>query len=58
MTKYYKWNVKLTDKQKLNLAKSINNKCPLTLRTKHSNLDGDEGDHILMLSVTQLKKIT
>ena len=33
MTKYYKWNVKLTDKQKLNLAKSINNKCPLTLRT-------------------------
>ena len=57
MTKYYKWNVKLTDKQKLNLAKSINNKCPLTLRIKHSNLDGDEGDDTLMLSVTQLKKL-
>ena len=57
MTKYYKWSVILTDKQKLNLAKSINNKCPLTLRIKHSNLDGDEGDGDLMLSVTQLKKI-
>ena len=57
MTKCYKWSVILTDKQKLDLAKSINNKCPLTLRMKHSNLDGDEGDDELMLNVSKLKKL-
>ena len=57
MTKYYRWSVQLTDKQKLNLAKSIDDKCPLTLRIKHSNLDGDDGDDELMLSVTQVKKL-
>ena len=38
MTTYYEWNLKLTDNQKMNLAKSIKNKCPLTLRIKYLNL--------------------
>ena len=54
MTSYIEWGVNLTDNQKLNLAKSINNKCPLTLRIKHSNLRGNDE---LMFSVSQLKKI-
>ena len=53
MTSYIEWGVNLTDNQKLNLAKSIKNKCPLTLRIKYSDLMGDDE---LMLSVTQLKK--
>ena len=42
MTSYYEWGVILTDNQKMNLAKSINNKCPLTLRIKYSNLAGND----------------
>ena len=42
MTSYIEWGVNLTDNQELNLAKSINNKCPLTLRIKYSNLMGDD----------------
>ena len=54
MTSYIEYGVNLTDNQKLNLAKSINNKCPLTLRIKHSNLTGNDE---LMLNKRQLIKI-
>ena len=54
MTSYIDWKVNLTDNQKLNLAKSINNKCPLTLRIKYSNFMGNDE---LMFSISQLKKI-
>ena len=42
MTSYIEWGVNLSDKQKINLAKSTKNKCPLTLRIKYSNLSGDD----------------
>ena len=54
MTSYIEWGVNLTDKQKINLANSIKNKCPLTIRIKYSNLSGDDK---LMFSVRQIKKI-
>ena len=54
MTSYFEYGVNLTDNQKLNLAKSINNKCPLTLRIKHSNLRGNDE---LMLTERQIIKI-
>ena len=54
MTSYYELGVTLTDKQKLNLAKSITNKCPLTLRIKYHDLGGDDE---LMLNYRQLNNI-
>ena len=54
MTNYVEYGVNLTDNQKINLAKSIDNKCPLTLRIKHSNLTGNAE---LMLNKRQLIKI-
>ena len=54
MTSYFEYGVNLTDNQKLNLAKSLNNKCPLTLRIKHSNLRGNEE---LMLTKRQIIKM-
>ena len=54
MTSYIEYGVNLTDNQKMNLASAINNKTPLTLRIKHSNLrENDE----LMLTNTQIGKI-
>ena len=41
MTSYIEHSVNLTDNQKMNLAKSIKNKCPLTLRIKYSDLARD-----------------
>ena len=38
MNSYIEYGVNLTDNQKMNLASAINNKTPLTLRIKHSNL--------------------
>ena len=54
MTSYIEYRVNLTDNQKLNLASAINNKTPLTLRIKHSNLRGNDK---LMLTKRQIVKI-
>ena len=54
MTSYIEHSVNLTDNQKMNLAKSIKNKCPLTLRIKYSDLAGDDE---MMFTVRQIKKI-
>ena len=42
MTNCIEYGVNLTDNQKMNLASAINNKTPLTLRIKHSNLRGND----------------
>ena len=54
MTTYFEYSVNLTDNQKRSLASAINNRTPLTLRIKHSNLSGNDE---LMLTKTQLKRI-
>ena len=54
MTNYIEYSVNLTDNQKLNLASAINNKTRLTLRIKHSKLEGNDE---LMLTKTQIGKI-
>ena len=54
MTSYIEYGVNLTDNQKMNLATAINNKTPLTLRIKHSNLRGNDE---LMLTKIQIGKI-
>ena len=55
MTKYYEWPLKLTDHQKMNLVKSIKNKCPLTLRIKYLNLI--KTDDKLLVTERQMNKI-
>ena len=42
MTSYIEYGVNLTDNQKRSLAPAINNKTPLTVRIKHSNLRGND----------------
>ena len=54
MTQYYERGVYLTDEQKIKLANSIKNRCPLTLRLKNSSLIGSDE---LMLNLTQINKI-
>ena len=54
MTTYFEYGVNLTDNQKRSLASAINNRTPLTLRIKHSNLSGNDE---LMLTKTQHKRI-
>ena len=54
MTTYFEYKVNLTDNQKRSLASAINNRTPLTLRIKNSNLSGNDE---LMLTKTQLKRI-
>ena len=54
MTNDIEYGVNLTDNQKMNLASAINNKTPLTLRIKHTNLRGNDE---LMLTKTQTSKI-
>ena len=54
MTSYIEYGVNLTDNQKMKLASAINNKTPLTLRIKHTNLRGNDE---LMLTKTQIGKI-
>ena len=51
---YIEYGVNLTDNQKLNLASAINNKTPLTLRIKRTNLRGNDE---LMLTKRQIVKI-
>ena len=54
MTTYIKYGVMLTDGQKSKLLSSIKNKSPLTLRLKHSHLQGSDE---LMLTQRQINKI-
>ena len=54
MISYIEYGVNLSDNQKMNLATAINNKTPLTLRIKHTNLRGNDE---LMLTKTQIGKI-
>ena len=54
MTTYFEYGVNLTDDQKKSLASAMNNRTPLTLRIKNSNLRGN-GE--LMLTKTQLGRI-
>ena len=54
MTTYFEYGVTLTDNQKSSLASAMNNKTPLTLRRKNSNLSGNDE---LMLTKTQLGRI-
>ena len=54
MTTYFEYGVNLTDNQKIKLANSIKNKCPLTLRLKHLDLAGNDE---LMLTKSQINKI-
>ena len=54
MTNCIECGVNLTDNQKMNLASAINNKTPLTLRIKHTNLIGNDE---MMLTKTQIGKI-
>ena len=54
MTTYFEYGVNLTDNKKRRLASAMNNKTPLTLRIKNSNLKGNDE---LMLTKTQLGRI-
>ena len=54
MSTYIEYGVKLTDGQKSKLASAIRNKSPLTLRLKHSHLQGSDE---LMLTKRQISKI-
>ena len=54
MTTYTQYGVKLSDGQKSRLLKAIQNKSPLTLRLKHSHLQGPDE---LMLTQRQIEKI-
>ena len=54
MTTYIEYGVKLSDGQKSKLLSSIQNKSPLTLRLKHSHLQGSDE---LMLTQRQIAKI-
>ena len=54
MTTYFEYGVTLTDNQKRSFASAMNNKTPLTLRIKNSNLKGNDE---LMLTKTQLGRI-
>ena len=54
MTTYFEYGVTLTDNQKKSLASAMNNKTPLTLRIKNSNLTGNDE---LVLTKTQLGRI-
>ena len=54
MTTYIEYGVTLSDGQKSKLSSAIQNKSPLTLRLKHSNLQGTDE---LMLTQRQIAKI-
>ena len=42
MPTYFEYVVNLTDNQKSKLASAINTESPLTLKLKHSNLQGSD----------------
>ena len=54
MTSYIEYGVTLSDGQKSKLLSAIKNKSPLTLRLKHSHLQGSDE---LMLTQRQIAKI-
>ena len=53
MTTYFEYGVNLTDSQKSNLDSAIKKASPLSLRLKHSNLQGSDE---LILTKTQINK--
>lgn len=54
MTSYFEYSVNLTDSQKSNLGSAVRNKFPLTLRLKHSKLQGNDE---LMITKRQIVKV-
>ena len=56
MTTYFEYGVKLTDGQKSKLASAIKNKSPLTLRLKHSHLQGSDELMLTQRQITKIKK--
>ena len=54
MTTYFEYGVNLTDNQKRSLATAMNNRTPLKLRLKNSNLSGNDE---LMLTKIQISRI-
>ncbi|CAH3047037.1 unnamed protein product [Porites lobata] len=56
MTTYFEYGVKLTDGQKSKLASAIRNKSPLTLRLKHSHLQGSDELMLTQRQITKIKK--
>ena len=58
MTTYIEYGVTLTDGQKSKLLSAIKNKSPLTLRLKHSNLQGTDELMLTQRQIAKIKKIT
>ena len=58
MTTYFEYGVKLTDGQKSKLASAIRNNTPLTLRLKHSHLQGSDELMLTHRQIIKIKKIT
>ena len=56
MTTYIEYGVTLTDGQKSKLASAILNKSPLTLRLKHSHLQGSDELMLTQRQITKIKK--
>ena len=56
MTTYFEYGVKLTDGQKSKLAYAVRNKSPLTLRLKHSHLQGSDELMLTQRQITKIKK--
>ncbi|CAH3172946.1 unnamed protein product, partial [Porites lobata] len=56
MTTYFEYGVKLTNGQKSKLASAIRNKSPLTLRLKHSHLQGSDELMLTQRQITKIKK--
>ena len=56
MTTYFEYGVKLTDGQKSKLASAVRNKSTLTLRLKHSHLQGSDELMLTQRQITKIKK--
>ena len=56
MTTYIEYGVKLTNGQKTKLASAIKNRSPLTLRLKHSQLQGSDELMLTKRQITKIKK--
>ena len=56
MTTYIEYGVTLSDGQKSKLLSAIKNKSPLTLRLKHSHLQGPDELMLTQRQITKIKK--
>ena len=56
MTTYIEYGVTLSDGQKSKLLSAIKNKSPLTLRLKHSHLQGSDELMLTQRQITKIKK--